>query len=80
MALIVPFQIAFGFASSFVPYYVFGTVITDSPSLGEGYVGILSALVVFIGAIMSMPFAWLGKTLGIITIIIITTVVIIIIL
>jgi hypothetical protein len=64
MSLIVPFQIAFGFASSFVPYYVFGTVISDSPHLGEKYVGILSALVVFIGAIMSLPFAWMGKLIG----------------
>jgi len=29
LLLMVPFQAAFGFASSFVPFYIFGTVIWD---------------------------------------------------
>jgi hypothetical protein len=49
LALMLPFQIAFGFASSFVPYYIFGTVIADSSSLGSTYVGLLSAVIVFTG-------------------------------
>jgi hypothetical protein len=44
--LIVPFQVAFGFASSMIVFYVMGTVIADSPYLGKEYVGFLAALVV----------------------------------
>ncbi len=64
MALIVPFQLAFGFTSSFVPYYVFGTVIADSPNLGETYIGLLSAIIVFIGAITSIPASYLSNLYG----------------
>jgi hypothetical protein len=45
----LPFQIAFGFTSSFVPYYILGTVIADSDSLGSTYVGLLSAIIVLTG-------------------------------
>jgi hypothetical protein len=31
----LPYQIAFGFASSFVPFYVFGVIVGDSDTLGE---------------------------------------------
>jgi hypothetical protein len=53
LSLLVPFQLAFGFASSFVPYYIFGTVISDSENLGTTYIGVLSAVVVFSGAMRS---------------------------
>ena len=64
LALIIPFQIAFGFASSFVPYYVLGTVIAGSDSLGATYVGLLSAIIVLTGASMAIPSAWLANKLG----------------
>jgi hypothetical protein len=64
MALIVPFQIAFGFASSFIPYYIFGTVIADSSNLGSAYVGLLSALIVLVGASMAIPSAWAANRFG----------------
>lgn len=64
MALIVPFQLAFGFCSSFVPYYVFGTVIAGSDSLGSSYVGLLSALIVLTGASMAIPSAWAANKFG----------------
>ena len=64
MALIVPFQLAFGFCSSFVPYYIFGTVITGSDSLGSSYVGLLSALIVLTGASMAIPSAWAANKFG----------------
>ena len=54
-ALIVPYQMAFGFASSFVPYYVFGTVISGSNHLGSTYVGVLSAVVVLTAASITLP-------------------------
>jgi hypothetical protein len=38
LALLVPFQVAFGFASSFVPYYILGTVINNE-ALGTKYLG-----------------------------------------
>lgn len=64
LALLLPFQIAFGFASSFVPYYVLGTVVADSDSLGSTYVGLLSAVIVFTGALMAMPAAWAANKFG----------------
>lgn len=35
LMLVVPFQISFGFTSSFVPYYILGTVIAGSANLGR---------------------------------------------
>ena len=64
LALLLPFQIAFGFASSFVPYYVFGTVIAGSTTLGGTYVGLLSAVIVATGASMAIPAAWLANKVG----------------
>jgi hypothetical protein len=32
----LPYQVAFGFVSSFVPFYVFGTIVADSDVLGKG--------------------------------------------
>lgn len=64
LTLMLPFQVAFGFASSFVPYYVFGTVIADSATLGATYVGLLSAVIVMTGASMAMPAAWAANAFG----------------
>lgn len=68
LALMLPFQVSFGFASSFVPYYIFGTVIGGSEKLGSTYVGLLSAIIVATGASMAIPSAWaankFGKPLG----------------
>eukprot|EP01038_Epipyxis_sp_PR26KG_P005980 gene5980-8236_t len=64
LALMLPFQIAFGFCSSFVPYYVFGTVIAGSSKLGGTYVGLLSAIIVLTGAAMALPAAWAANVFG----------------
>jgi hypothetical protein len=64
LTLIVPFQLAFGFASSFVPYYVFGTVVADSDQLGSTYVGLLSAVIVFTGAVTAIPAGWMANKYG----------------
>lgn len=49
LSLQVPYQVAYGLASSFVPFYVFGTVIGDSDTLGRTYLGLLSAIIPLIG-------------------------------
>jgi hypothetical protein len=64
LLLMIPFQVAFGFTSSFVPFYVFGTVIADSDNLGGKWVGLLSAIIVFTGAITAIPAAWAANKLG----------------
>lgn len=64
LALMLPFQVCFGFTSSFVPYYVFGTVIAGSSSLGGTYVGLLSAIIVLTGASIAIPAAWAANTFG----------------
>lgn len=55
-------QIAFGLASSFVPFYVFGTVVADN--LGGTYIGLLSAIIVLTGAATAVPAAWMANTFG----------------
>lgn len=64
LALMVPFQVSFGFTSSFVPLYVFGTVIAESSQLGSTWVGLLSAVIVATGAAMAMPSAYLANMFG----------------
>lgn len=64
LALMLPFQICFGFASSFVPYYVFGTIIKGSSSLGSTYVGLLSAIIVATGASMAIPSSYAANAFG----------------
>ena len=64
LALLIPFQISFGFTSSFVPYYILGTVVAGSSHLGDTYVGLLSALIVLTGAAVSMPSAEIANYLG----------------
>lgn len=64
LLFMLPFQISFGFCSSFVPYYIFGTVISGSENLGSTYVGLLSAIIVLTGASMALPSAWAANTIG----------------
>lgn len=64
MALLVPYQLAFGFTSSFVPYYVFGTVVSRSSKLGSTYVGVLSAVVALTAASVALPSAFLAHRYG----------------
>jgi MFS family permease len=64
LTLLLPFQISFGFASSFITYYVFGTIVSESTVLGETYVGLLSAIIMFVGAGIAMPSATLANKYG----------------
>jgi hypothetical protein len=64
LALMIPFQVAFGLASSFVPFYVFGTVIDESDELGGTYIGLLGSVVVLTGAVIAIPAAWSAEKFG----------------
>jgi hypothetical protein len=55
LALIVPYQIAYGLTSSMVTYYVLTVVIGNSPSLGGEYVGFYAGVIVAAGALVSSP-------------------------
>jgi hypothetical protein len=48
------FQFGTGVTLSYVTSYVYGVIVGDSDSLGDSYIGILSALVVVIAALVSM--------------------------
>ena len=47
-----------------MPYYVFGTVVADSPTLGAAYVGLLSAVIVLVGAAIALPAAYAANKYG----------------
>lgn len=64
LSLMIPFQVAFGFTSSFVPFYIFGTVIAKSDDLGSTYVGLLSAIIVLTGSLMAVPSAYVSNAIG----------------
>ena len=64
LLLLVPVQISFGFACSFVNYYIFGTVVADSSQLGGRFIGVLSALVCLCGAFIAIPAGWEAKAHG----------------
>jgi hypothetical protein len=55
-------QICFGAWSAFVPLYMFGIIIFDAD--GADYVGLFSAIVPLMGALSSMPVAWVSRRLG----------------
>ena len=57
-----PFLVAFGFASSYIPFYVFGTIVDDSPTFGGKFIGLCSASVVVVGSIAALPVHMLGLT------------------
>ena len=64
LSLLVPFQFAFGFVSSFMNFHVFGTVVADSEHLGGTYIGLLSAIIALTGALTAVPAGMLAKEVG----------------
>jgi hypothetical protein len=64
LALMLPYQVTFGFVSTFVPFYVFGIIVNDSSELGGTWVGLLSALITLTGASMGLPAAYLANNFG----------------
>lgn len=64
LALLLPFQVAFGFASSFFLYYIFGTIVSGSTKLGVSYIGLMSATIMFAGATTAFPAAYIANRYG----------------
>jgi MFS family permease len=64
LALIAPFQIAFGFLMAFLNLYIFGEVISTDEDWGTVYIGLSSALVVLVGAALATPASWAANTVG----------------
>lgn len=60
--LLAPFNIAFGFVSSFVTLYVNGTTVSDS--LGSENVGYLTSILVGAATLASVPLAEMNKATG----------------
>lgn len=56
---VLPFQMSFGFTSVVINFYVLGTVVKN-----KQYVGLLSAVVVYAGAMSAYPFARLSRYYG----------------
>ncbi len=54
LLFLMPFQVAVGIAFSFVPFYVFGTIIGESDSLGKAYIGLISALIPLTGTVCTV--------------------------
>ncbi len=64
LIMTLPFQLVYGYTAGFVPYYLFGTVVSESPELGIGSVGFFSAIVVLIGAVLAIPTAHIANIYG----------------
>jgi hypothetical protein len=64
LLLLIPFQLCVGLAFSFVPFYVFGTIIADSDDLGSAYVGLISACIPLTGSAMAFPTAAVASKVG----------------
>lgn len=58
------FQFGTGLTLSYVTSYVYGIIVGDSDTLGKSYIGILSAFVVVIAAIVSMSSTFIVEFLG----------------
>jgi hypothetical protein len=55
LALLLPYQICFGLHSGFIGQYVNRKIV--SVGLGDGYIGILSALATFTATALALPYA-----------------------
>jgi len=60
----MPYQWAFGITAAFISFYVMGTIIAGSDSLGDTWVGLLSAIITITGASMGMPVAYISARIG----------------
>lgn len=59
LQLLMPYQICFGLSSGFVGYYMNSYVVAKY--IGDGYIGILSALSTFTAVILAVPYAKLSN-------------------
>ena len=61
LQLMLPYQICFGLSAGFVGYYINNDVVATY--IGDGYIGVLSALSTFFASLLSYPFAIISKSL-----------------
>lgn len=64
LALLMPYQWSFGVAGSFIGYYVFGFIVSNSENLGNTWVGLLSAIITITGSAMAVPYAYIANKFG----------------
>jgi hypothetical protein len=60
--LLAPTNIAFGFSGAFVMYYVNGSYTTQI--IGEKGIGLLTAVIPLVGAVIAKPIGWLNVRTG----------------
>ena len=61
LTLLIPYQISYGFITSFVNFYVFGTIIAESSNLGIDWIAFLATVVLLIGSTVAIPTSWFTK-------------------
>ena len=59
LQLMIPYQICFGLSAGFIGYYINKNVVAIY--LGDGYIGLLTALSTFCAALLSYPFALISN-------------------
>lgn len=59
MLCLIPYQLSFGFTSSFFVFYIQGIVMGDHGK--EGYIGLSAGLVSLVAAAIAIPLGYLGK-------------------
>lgn len=59
LQLMLPYQICFGLSAGLIDYYVCGFIVKEY--IGDGYIGVLSALTTSTAAVLSYPFAMLSN-------------------
>ena len=64
LMFMMPYQWAFGVTAAFVTFYINGTIIAGSDSLGDTWVGLLSAIITITGASMALPVAYITAQVG----------------
>lgn len=62
LQLLMPYQICFGLSSGFVNSYVMAKVV--AVYLGDGYIGLMSALATLTAVILSWPYAHMATTMA----------------
>lgn len=55
LQLMLPYQICFGLSAGFIGYYINSSIV--SKYVGDGYIGILSALTAFAAMALALPYA-----------------------
>ena len=64
LMFMMPYQWSFGITAAFVTFYINGTIIAGSDSLGDTWVGLLSAIITVTGASMALPIAYISSQVG----------------